>query len=96
MTDLTLMEIIDGEVIIEEKNWQELALCAETDPEEFFPDKGGTTRAAKRVCLACTVTGECLEYALANDEHFGVWGGLSYRERRKVKLERERRKANAA
>ena len=37
------------------------------------------------MCLACEVRGECLEYALANDERFGIWGGLSERERRKLK-----------
>ena len=65
--------------------WQERALCAQTDPEAFFPEKGGSTREAKRVCLSCEVRGECLEYALANDERFGIWGGLSERERRRVK-----------
>ena len=65
--------------------WQERALCAQTDPEAFFPEKGGSTREAKRVCTACDVRAECLEYALANDERFGIWGGLSERERRKLK-----------
>jgi WhiB family transcriptional regulator, redox-sensing transcriptional regulator len=66
-------------------SWQERALCAQTDPEAFFPEKGGSTREAKKVCLSCDVRGECLEYALANDERFGIWGGLSERERRKLK-----------
>ncbi|GGC11457.1 WhiB family transcriptional regulator [Cellulomonas carbonis] len=65
--------------------WQERALCAQTDPEAFFPEKGGSTREAKKVCLGCDVRAECLEYALANDERFGIWGGLSERERRKLK-----------
>lgn len=65
--------------------WQERALCAQTDPEAFFPEKGGSTREAKRVCVSCEVRAECLEYALANDERFGIWGGLSERERRKLK-----------
>ncbi|GAB3820224.1 WhiB family transcriptional regulator [Tessaracoccus terricola] len=65
--------------------WQEEALCAQTDPEAFFPEKGGSTREAKKVCQGCTVQTECLEYALANDERFGIWGGLSERERRKLK-----------
>ena len=66
-------------------SWQERALCAQTDPEAFFPEKGGSTREAKKVCLSCEVRGECLEYALSNDERFGIWGGLSERERRKLK-----------
>ena len=65
--------------------WQDRALCAQTDPEAFFPEKGGSTREAKKVCSGCEVRAECLEYALANDERFGIWGGLSERERRKLK-----------
>ncbi len=65
--------------------WQERALCAQTDPEAFFPEKGGSTREAKRVCTSCEVRAECLDYALAHDERFGIWGGLSERERRKLR-----------
>jgi len=65
--------------------WQERALCAQTDPEAFFPEKGGSTREAKKVCASCEVRSECLDYALAHDERFGIWGGLSERERRKLK-----------
>lgn len=65
--------------------WQSDALCAQTDPEAFFPEKGGSTRDAKRICTACDVRAQCLEYALQNDERFGIWGGLSERERRKLK-----------
>ena len=61
------------------------ALCAQTDPEAFFPEKGGSTREAKRICLGCEVRDACLDYALANDERFGIWGGLSERERRRLK-----------
>jgi WhiB family transcriptional regulator, redox-sensing transcriptional regulator len=68
-----------------ELSWQERSLCAQTDPEAFFPEKGGSTREAKRVCLSCDVRSECLEYALAHDERFGIWGGLSERERRRLK-----------
>ena len=69
-------------------SWRLDALCAETDPEAFFPEKGGSTREAKRVCSGCAVRSECLEYALASDERFGIWGGLSERERRRVRLAR--------
>jgi WhiB family redox-sensing transcriptional regulator len=65
--------------------WRDRGLCAQTDPEAFFPEKGGSTREAKRICLGCEVKNECLEYALANDERFGIWGGLSERERRRLK-----------
>ncbi|WP_019179512.1 WhiB family transcriptional regulator [Microbacterium yannicii] len=66
-------------------SWQTDALCAQTDPEAFFPEKGGSTRDAKRICTSCDVRDQCLEYALQNDERFGIWGGLSERERRKLK-----------
>jgi len=65
--------------------WQVDALCAQTDPEAFFPEKGGSTRDAKRICEGCDVRAQCLDYALRNDERFGIWGGLSERERRKLR-----------
>ncbi len=74
--------VIDGGAG-EEPEWQERALCAQTDPEAFFPEKGGSTREAKRICSGCDVRAECLDYALAHDERFGIWGGLSERERRR-------------
>ena len=72
---------------LQQASWQDRALCSQTDPEAFFPEKGGSTREAKRVCLGCEVRRECLEYALTHDERFGIWGGLSERERRRVKRE---------
>ncbi len=65
--------------------WQADALCSQTDPEAFFPEKGGSTRDAKKICSGCEVKAECLEYALKNDERFGIWGGLSERERRRLR-----------
>lgn len=73
-------ELLDGPLA-----WQHRALCAQTDPEAFFPEKGGSTREAKGICASCEVQAECLEYALANDERFGIWGGLSERERRRLR-----------
>lgn len=83
--DLTTLILAADGGETEEESWQELALCAQTDPEAFFPEKGGSTREAKRICTGCEVKAECLEYALANDERFGIWGGLSERERRRLK-----------
>jgi hypothetical protein len=65
-------------------DWRDLALCAEVDPDLFFPDKGESSRPAKRVCAGCEVRPECLQYALDHGERFGVWGGLSERERREL------------
>ena len=52
---------------------------------EPLPPKGGSTREAKKNCLGREVRHECLDYALAHDERFGIWGGLSERERRRLK-----------
>ncbi len=89
MTELTSAvdsdQLADIFGLPEEASWQERSLCAQTDPEAFFPEKGGSTREAKRICVGCEVRSECLEYALENDERFGIWGGLSERERRRLK-----------
>jgi len=71
--------------------WWFAGLCAQTDPEVFFPEKGGSVREAKAVCAGCPVRAQCLEHALAHDERFGVWGGLSERERRRLKTAATRR-----
>ena len=83
MSDFTGLSLVPSDS--EPAGWQEKALCAQTDPEAFFPEKGGSTREAKRVCGSCEVRAECLEYALQNDERFGIWGGLSERERRRMR-----------
>lgn len=69
----------------DETPWQERGLCAQVDTELWFPDKGGSTKEAKKICLGCEVRLQCLDFALDHDERFGVWGGLSERERRKLK-----------
>ena len=69
----------------EDQAWQERSLCAQTDPEAFFPEGKTSTSPAKQICIGCEVKAQCLEYALANDERFGIWGGLTERERRRLK-----------
>jgi WhiB family transcriptional regulator, redox-sensing transcriptional regulator len=69
----------------DDRAWMLQAKCLDADPEAFFPEKGGSTREAKRICAACPVREECLEYSLTNEERFGIWGGLSERERRRVR-----------
>lgn len=61
--------------------WQGQALCAQTGADLFFPEPGSSVREAKRICALCEIRPACLDYALAHDERFGVWGGLSERER---------------
>jgi WhiB family redox-sensing transcriptional regulator len=69
-------------------NWQDEANCLGVDPDLFFPERGASTREAKEVCRGCVVRLDCLEYALVNGEKFGIWGGLSERERRRLRRQR--------
>ena len=68
--------------------WQDQANCLGVDPDLFFPERGASTREAKEVCRGCVVREECLEFALQNGEKFGIWGGLSERERRRIRRQR--------
>lgn len=65
-------------------DWQADAACAGTDIDTFFPAKGESPKSAKRICRRCLVRAECLEFALELHERFGVWGGASERERRRL------------
>src|SRR5947207_15567889 len=82
-----------------QRRWQERANCLGVDPDLFFPERGASTREAKAVCRGCEVQADCLEYAITHSEKFGIWGGLSERERRRVRrqraLERQRRALTA-
>lgn len=69
-------------------DWQDQANCLGVDPDLFFPERGASTREAKEVCRGCVVRLECLEFALQNGEKFGIWGGLSERERRRIRRQR--------
>jgi WhiB family redox-sensing transcriptional regulator len=62
--------------------------CKGTDPDLFFPERGESTREAKGVCRGCSVRSDCLEFSLRNGEKFGIWGGLSERERRRLRRQR--------
>jgi WhiB family transcriptional regulator, redox-sensing transcriptional regulator len=69
-------------------DWVRDAVCASADPEAFFPYMDAPTTevaAAKVVCAGCPVQTECLTYALEADEPHGIWGGLTPRERRRLK-----------
>ena len=89
------MDVISLLSGVEERTWQAQANCKGVDPDLFFPERGASTREAKEVCRGCVVREDCLEYALANSEKFGIWGGMSERERRRVRRARalERRQA---
>jgi WhiB family redox-sensing transcriptional regulator len=65
--------------------WRQRALCAQTGADFFFPEPGSSVRDAKRICSMCETRAACLEYALTHDERFGVWGGLSEKERQRLR-----------
>jgi len=74
-------------------DWRASAVCAQTDPELWFPEKATQSRAARAVCAGCPVRAECLAYALTQDRVYGVWGGTTERERRKLTTTTVRRAA---
>ena len=73
---------------VDELSWQDFANCRGADADLFFPERGASTRKAKSICAACEVKTDCLEFAIVQGEKFGIWGGMSERERRKVRRER--------
>lgn len=85
--------------------WMSEGLCGQTDPDLFYPDKGGSVREAKGICNGsplsrrgeprppCPVREHCLRYALDNDERYGIWGGVSERDRRRMRAAMDRRAA---
>lgn len=81
--------------------WRDHALCRDTDPDLFFPI-GTTGQAlvqidhAKQVCGECTVSSECLDFALATNQDSGIWGGLSEEERRVIRRRRAAAQRSAA
>jgi WhiB family redox-sensing transcriptional regulator len=82
---MDVLSLLEGQ---EEQGWQTQANCMGVDPDLFFPERGASTREAKEVCKGCVVRNDCLEYALANGEKFGIWGGMSERERRRLRRAR--------
>jgi WhiB family redox-sensing transcriptional regulator len=69
--------------------WQDDANCKGANADLFFPERGASTRAAKAICRECQVRAECLEFAITTGEKFGIWGGMSERERRRVRRDRQ-------
>jgi len=72
-------------------SWRQRAACRGVDPDVFYPVSDEDAEEAKAICRGCPVRESCLEYALANRERDGVWGGATERERRR--LIRQRRKS---
>ena len=72
-------------------DWAQSALCAQVDPELFFPGKSHNGNAAKKICGMCDVRIECLQFAIETDQRGGIWGGMTEHTRAILK-----RKGNAA
>lgn len=70
--------------LIDREPWMDSAVCAQTDPEVFFPEQGGTAAAARRICSACPVVEDCLQYAVEHNEQ-GIWGGTSAKTRQRMR-----------
>lgn len=73
--------------LLQRPAWMAEGACRGQDPERFFPPRGTPTVLAKAVCANCTVTGECLEFALQDPSTPGIWGGTSERQRRKMRCD---------
>ncbi len=70
--------------------WYDDARCREIGGDDFFPEKGGSTKPIKKICGTCDVREQCLQFALDNNIIDGVWGGLSASERQREKARRKR------
>lgn len=66
------------------RSWLERAACTQEDSELFFGGDSESTRTALSCCRTCPVKGDCLDFALANDQRYGIWGGLTEGRRRKL------------
>lgn len=65
--------------------WVQDALCAQVDPDLFFVELGSSASPARAICSKCPVAKMCLEEALANNEEYGVWGGLTPPQRKEMR-----------
>jgi WhiB family redox-sensing transcriptional regulator len=63
-----------------EQDWMDSALCAQADPDAWFPEPGQRNDVPKAICSRCPVQQECLDHAIENDE-MGIWGGMTEAER---------------
>jgi WhiB family redox-sensing transcriptional regulator len=70
--------------ITEERPWVVFSACRDRDSDLFFPETKAQERSALRICAICPVQAECLDYAFEADVRFGVWGGMSEKQRRRL------------
>lgn len=77
--------MFDLAAFLQRPEWIARANCRGVDPELFFPERGASTREPKAVCRECEVRRECLTMAMNTGERHGIWGGMSERERRRLR-----------
>jgi WhiB family transcriptional regulator, redox-sensing transcriptional regulator len=70
------------------ERWKRDARCRGADPAKWFPGAHESAAEAKRICAECPVQVDCLEYALANGEKFGIWAGTNKDDRRRILADR--------
>ncbi len=76
--DLTVL------LLDQDRPWAAYAACREADPDLFFPAEDGDASQALRICAGCPVIEDCLDYGFMTKARYGVWGGTTERERRRV------------
>lgn len=69
----------------DELHWMTEALCTQVPADVFFPEKGQSADDALMICEDCSVQFDCLQYAVETGQRFGIWGGMTERERRKIR-----------
>lgn len=88
-TKLSSAPLSSAEIILgsryESEEWKLDGVCRTVDPDMWFPEPPNSGFQAKKLCVRCPVKDECLDYAMTNNEKFGVWGGLSAHERKKLR-----------
>lgn len=69
--------------------WSAYGGCASADPDLFFPEPGADTAPAREICRSCPVRRMCLDYALETRQKFGIWGGMTENQRRRLRRDRD-------
>lgn len=67
-------------------DWAQHAACIDAPSDMFFPPPGVIPVQAMQICAGCPVRTECLNHALDNNERHGVWGGMTTRERQRLRM----------
>ncbi len=76
-----------------DRAWVHRSACKGLDPIIFYPASDEEADEAKEVCARCPVQDDCLEHAISNREHNGIWGGATERERQRIIRRRRRMRA---